>query len=69
VQKNSESLVVASKEIELEVSADKTNYMIMSRDQHAGRSQSMNTDNSSFEKVEDFKYLGTALTYQNSIER
>ena len=28
----------------------------------------MKTDNSSFVRVEEFKYLGTAITYQNSIE-
>ena len=43
-------------------------YMVMSRYQNAGRSHSMKTDNSSFERVEDFKYLGTALTNQNSIQ-
>ena len=26
----------------------------------------MKIDNSSFERVEEFKYLGTTLTYQNS---
>ena len=36
--------------------------MIMSRDQNAGRSHSMKTDNSSIERVEEFKYLGTTLT-------
>ena len=35
IEKNTESLVVASKEIELEVNADKTKYMFMSRDQNA----------------------------------
>ena len=39
-------------EIELEVNADKTKYMIMSRDQNAGRSHSMKNDNSSIERVE-----------------
>jgi len=41
--------------------------MVMSRDQNGGRSHSMKNDNSSFERVEQFKYLGTTLTNQNSI--
>ena len=40
--------------------------MVMSRDQNAGRSHSVKTDNSSFERVEQFKYLVTTLTNQNS---
>jgi hypothetical protein len=43
-------------------------YVVMSRDQNAGRSYNVESDNSSFETVEEFKYLGTTLTYQNSIE-
>ena len=43
-------------------------YMVMSRDQNAGWSHSMRIDNRSFERVEEFKYLGTTLTYQNSIQ-
>jgi hypothetical protein len=39
----------------------------MSRDQHAGLSDSIKIDNSSFERLEDFEYLGTILTYKNSI--
>jgi len=41
--------------------------MVMSRDQNAGRIHSARTDDSTFEKVEEFKYLGTTLTNQNSI--
>jgi len=63
-----EALVVATREIGLEVNADKTKYMIMSRDQNAGRSHSMKTDNCSIERVEELKYLGTTLTNQNSIQ-
>jgi len=40
----------------------------MSRDQNAGRIQSGRFDNSTFERVEEFQYLGTTLTDQNSIE-
>ena len=40
----------------------------MSRDQNAGQIHSMKIDNSSIERVEDFKYLGTALTNQNPIQ-
>ena len=41
--------------------------MFMSRNQNAGRSHSIRTD-SSLARVEEFKYLGTTLTYQNSIQ-
>jgi len=49
-------LIVASKETGLEVNADKTKYMIRSRDQNAGQSHTMKTDNRSFERVDEFKY-------------
>jgi len=58
IKKNT-ALVVASKEIGLEVNADRTKYMVMSRDQNAGQNQNINTDNSSFERAEEFKYLGS----------
>ena len=61
IKENAESLVVAIKEIGLEVNADKTKYLAMSRDQNSGRSHSMKIDNSSSERVEDFKYLGRTL--------
>jgi len=41
----------------------------MSPDQNARQSPSIKTDNSSFERVEEFKYLGTTLPYQNSIQK
>jgi len=68
VEENAEALAVATREIGLEVNADKTKYMIMSRDQNAGRSHSMKTDNNSIESVKEFKYLGTTLTNKNSIQ-
>jgi hypothetical protein len=68
VKENAEALVVANKETGLEVNADKTKCMVVSRDQNARLSHGMKTDNSSFERVEEFKYLGTALTNQDSIQ-
>ena len=41
--------------------------MVMSRDQNAGRIHSVRIDKNTFERVEDLKYLGTALTNQNFI--
>jgi len=38
-----------------------------SQDQNAGRIYSLRTDNSTFERVEVFKYLGTTLTNHNSM--
>ena len=68
VKKNAEALVAATKEIGLEVNVHKTKYMTVSRHQNAGRIHSMEMDNSSIERVEQFKYLGTTLTNQNSIQ-
>ena len=67
LNENAEALLAATREIGLEVSADKTKYMVMSRHQNAGRIHSVRMDNSTFERVEEFKYLGTTLTNQNSI--
>ena len=64
IKKNADASVVFSKEIELEVNADKTKYMVMSREQNAGQSHNIKTDNSSFQGVEEFKYLGTTIMNQ-----
>jgi hypothetical protein len=42
--------------------------MAMCQDQNAGQSHNMKNDNSSFERVEHFKYLGTALINQKCIQ-
>ena len=68
VKENAEALVVATKETGLEVNADKTKYMVMSRDRNSGRGHSVKSDNTSIERVEEFKYLGTTITDQNSIQ-
>jgi hypothetical protein len=67
IKKTRDALVVATKEIGLEGNADKTKYMVMSRDRNARLSHNTMIDNSSFKRVEQFKYMGTTITYQNSI--
>ena len=51
IKKNKDGLAAG-----LEVIADKKKYVVMSRDQNAGRSQNIRTDSSSFERMEQFKY-------------
>jgi len=67
IKKNTQALVVASKKSGLKVNADKTKYMVMSQDQDAGGSYSVKTDNSFF-LVEEFRYLGSTLMNQNSVQ-
>ena len=69
IKENAEALIVASKETGLAVNADKTKYIVMSRDQNAGRSQNMKIDNRTIGRVEELKYLGTTLINQNSIRK
>ena len=69
VKESAEALVVATKETGLKVNANKTKYMVMSREQTTGLSHAMKVDDSSIERVEEFKYLGTTLRNQNSIQK
>jgi hypothetical protein len=67
IKENSETLLVASRDIGLEINAEKTKYMIMSRHLNSGQNQTIRIANESFEKVAKFKYFGMTLTNQNDI--
>jgi glycerol-3-phosphate O-acyltransferase len=67
VQRNTNDLLHASKEVGLEVNPEKTKYMLVSACQKAGQRQSIKIGNRSFESVAKFKYLETTLTDQNCI--
>jgi hypothetical protein len=60
IQENTEPIVDG-----LEVNAK---YIVMNRNQNAGRNHSIHLDSSSFESVEDLKYLRTILTSQKCIQ-
>jgi hypothetical protein len=65
VNKNTQTLIDASKEVGLEVNVEKTKYILVSRDQNAGQTREIKIGRS-FENVSQFKYLGTTITNQNS---
>jgi hypothetical protein len=67
IKENSETLSEASRDTGLEINAEKTKYMIMSRYPNSGQNQNIRTGNESLENVAKFKYLGTTLTNQNDI--
>jgi hypothetical protein len=68
INKNTEALVDASKEVGLEVNTEKTKYMLMSRSQKTGQKRSIKIANRSFEDVAEFRYLGTTLTDPNCLD-
>jgi hypothetical protein len=51
MNKNTEALVVTSKESGLEVNAETTDYVVMSWDQNAGLNHSIKVNSKSFESV------------------
>jgi hypothetical protein len=68
IQKNTEALLDAGKEVGLEVNSEKTKYVLMSR-KKAGQKHGIKIENRSFESMAKFKYLGTTLTYQNCVQK
>jgi hypothetical protein len=67
IKENSETLLEASRDICLEINAEKTKCMIMSHHLNSGQNQNIRIANEWFEKVVKFKYLGMALTNENDI--
>jgi hypothetical protein len=67
IKENTETLLEASREVGVEICAQKTKNMIMSRHQNSGQNQNIRIANESFENVANFKYLETTLKNQNDI--
>jgi hypothetical protein len=62
IKEKTETLLEASRDIGLEINAEKTKYVIMSRHPNLGQNQNIRIANESFENVATFKYFGTTLT-------
>jgi sorting nexin-29 len=68
INKNTETLIDASKEVGLEVNVEKIKYMLLSPYQNADQNLYLKIANRSYECVLQFRYLGTTVTNQNLIK-
>jgi len=59
-------LITKSKEIGLEISESKTKYITVDKSDQSREEGDLLTGNMKFEKVDEFKYLGTILTSDNN---
>jgi CelD/BcsL family acetyltransferase involved in cellulose biosynthesis len=66
--KNTAVLTDVSNEVDLEVNAEKTKYMLLSRHRNAEQNHDIKIANRCFENVGQFEYLGTTVTDQNFIQ-
>jgi hypothetical protein len=67
IKENRETPLEASRDVGLEINAEETTHMIMSRHPNSGQNQNVRISNESFENVATFRYLGMTLTNQNDI--
>jgi hypothetical protein len=65
IEKNTQILIDASKEVGLEINTEKTKYMLLSRQKNKGQNHYIKIANGCFENVTQFVYLGTTVTNQN----
>jgi hypothetical protein len=68
INKNTETITDASKEVGLDANVQKTKYMLVFRNQNEGQNQDIKIGNRSFENVSQFKYLGMTVTNVNLIQ-
>jgi hypothetical protein len=62
INKNVKTVTDTSKEVDLEVSTEKTKYMFMSNHKNAGKNRNKNIATISTENVVKLKYLGMTVT-------
>jgi hypothetical protein len=67
IKENTQALLEASRDVGLEINAEKTKYVIVSCHLNSGQNQNIRIANESFESAATFKYLGMTLTNRNDI--
>jgi hypothetical protein len=67
IKKNTGTLIGASKEVGLDVNAEKTKHMLMSRHQNSWQNNNIKIANRHFENLAKLKYSGTIATKSNLI--
>jgi hypothetical protein len=68
INKTTETLIDARKEVGLEVNVDKTKDMLVSHTRNVDQIRDVRMVNRSFENESQFKYLGMTVTNQNLIQ-
>jgi hypothetical protein len=68
INKYTETVIDAGKEVGLEIIVEKTNYILLPSHQNAGPNRNMNIKYTSFQDVSQFRYLGATVTNHNLIQ-
>jgi hypothetical protein len=69
LKEKTETLLEASRDVGLEINAEKTKCMVMFHHPNSGQNQYIRIANESFENVAKFKYLGRTLTAERHSRR
>jgi len=67
IKEITETLLEASRDIGLEINAEKKKHMNMSRHPNSGHIQNIRITYEFFENLAKFKYVGMTVTHQNCI--